>query len=58
MQIIRVERLNSDGSGCLGKALWLAWMGEKMPPLSLVWQIYSRRFAIDPWFHWTLPKLQ
>ncbi len=35
-----------------------------MPPLSQLWQLYLRRFAVDHWYrfakqrlHWTLPKL-
>ena len=35
-----------------------------MPPLSEVWRLYLRRFAVDHWYrfikqrlHWTLPKL-
>jgi len=49
MQIIRVDRLNPDGRGCLGQPLWLAIIGEEMPPLSQVGQLYLRRFAIDHW---------
>jgi hypothetical protein len=35
-----------------------------MPPLTEVWRLYLRRFAVDHWYrfikqrlHWTLPKL-
>lgn len=45
------------------KPLWLAWVGEQMPPLSEVWRLYLRRFAVDHWYrfikqrlHWTVPK--
>ncbi|WP_375512185.1 hypothetical protein [uncultured Nostoc sp.] len=44
--------------------MWLAFVGEEMPPLSEVWKLYMRRFAVDHWYrfikqrlHWTLPKL-
>ncbi|HEY9836882.1 MAG TPA: NF041680 family putative transposase [Vampirovibrionales bacterium] len=64
MQILRVERLNSDGSGCLGRPLWLVWIGEEMLPLSQLWKLYLRRFAIDHWYrflkqrlHWQKPQL-
>ncbi|MEI2578052.1 NF041680 family putative transposase [Scytonema sp. PRP1] len=64
MSLILVERLNSDGSLRVTKPLWLAWVGDEMPPLSEVWRLYLRRFAADHWYrfikqrlHWTLPKL-
>jgi hypothetical protein len=64
MLILLVERLQLDGSIRLTKPIWLAWVGEQMPPLSEVWRLYLRRFAIDHWYrfakqrlHWTLPKL-
>lgn len=64
MQIIRVERLNENESGCIGKPLWLAWLGDEMPPLSEIWRLYLRRFAVEHWYrflkqrlHWTVPKL-
>nr|WP_246605513.1 hypothetical protein [Sphaerospermopsis torques-reginae] len=44
--------------------MWLAFVGEEMPPLNEVWKLYLRRFAVDHWYrfikqrlHWTLPKL-
>jgi hypothetical protein len=62
--LLRVERLEQPRSGRVAKPLWLAWLGEEMPPLSQVWQFYLRRFALDHWYrfakqrlHWTLPKL-
>lgn len=64
MSIILVERLREDGSPRINKPMWLAFVGEEMPPLSQVWLLYLRRFAIDHWYrfikqrlHWTLPKL-
>ncbi|MFN6460428.1 MAG: hypothetical protein RMZ41_001090 [Nostoc sp. DedVER02] len=64
MSIILVERLQEDGSPRVNKPMWLAFVGEEMPPLSEVWKLYMRRFAVDHWYrfikqrlHWTLPKL-
>jgi hypothetical protein len=64
MSLIRVERLDADGNLRVSKPLWLAWVGEEMPPLEEVWQLYLRRFTVDHWYrflkqrlHWTLPKL-
>jgi len=64
MSLIRVERLDDKGNLRVSKPLWLAWVGEEMPPLSEVWRLYLRRFTVDHWYrflkqrlHWTLPKL-
>jgi len=64
MSLLLVERLNPDGSARVAKPLWLAWVGNVMPPLSEVWRLYLRRFAVDHWYrflkqrlHWTVPKL-
>lgn len=64
MSIILVERLFQDGSPRVHKPMWLAFVGDEMPPLSAVWKLYLRRFAVDHWYrfikqrlHWTLPKL-
>jgi hypothetical protein len=64
MSLVLVERLNSDGSTRVMKPLWLAWVGEQIPRLDEVWQLYLRRFAVDHWYrflkqrlHWTLPQL-
>ncbi|MEH2430830.1 MAG: transposase [Nostoc sp.] len=64
MSIILVERLQEDGSPRVNKPMWLAFVGEEMPPLSQLWKLYLRRFAVDHWYrfikqrlHWTLPKL-
>ncbi|MDJ0799164.1 MAG: NF041680 family putative transposase [Calothrix sp. MO_167.B12] len=63
MSIIRVERLDEQGNLRILKPLWLAWIGEQMPSLEQVWQLYLRRFNVDHWYrflkqrlHWTLPK--
>lgn len=64
MSIILVERLQEDGSPRVSKPMWLAFVGQEMPPLSELWKLYLRRFAVDHWYrfikqrlHWTLPKL-
>ncbi len=63
MNLIQIQRLDEFGLP-KNKALWLAWVGLKMPALSSFWQLYCRRFAIDHWYrfakgrlHWTLPQL-
>ena len=63
MSLLKVERL-SQRTGKAIKPMWLAWVGEQMPPLTEVWRLYLRRFAVDHWYrfikqrqHWTLPKL-
>lgn len=50
MLLLRVERLAPQGSERVSKPLWLAWIGEKMPPLAEVWRFYLRRFALDHWY--------
>lgn len=64
MSLLRVERLDEQGNQRVSKPLWLAWVGEEMPPLEEVWRLYLRRFTIDHWYrflkqrlHWTVPKL-
>ncbi len=47
MSLLRVERLDEHGNLRVLKPLWLAWVGEQMPPLSEVWPMYLRRFTID-----------
>lgn len=63
MSLLRVER-SIQRTGKVVKPMWLAWVGEQIPPLAQVWQLYLRRFAVDHWYrfakqrlHWTLPKL-
>jgi hypothetical protein len=43
MLLLQVERLQEKRSGKVFKPLWLAWVGEEMPPLSEVWRLYLRR---------------
>jgi hypothetical protein len=64
LQLILVERLDEHGNRRTGKPVWLTWVGETMPPLDQIWQLYCRRFGVDHWFrfakqrlHWTLPNL-
>jgi len=64
MLIIRVERLDAQSNMRTSKPLWLAWVGEEMPPLEEVWCLYLHRFTIDHWYrflkqrlHWTVPNL-
>jgi hypothetical protein len=63
MLLLRVERLDAQGNMRVSKPLWLAWVGEEMPPLEEVWCLYLRRFTIDHWYrflkqrlHWTVPN--
>jgi hypothetical protein len=64
LHLILVERLDEHGNRRTGNPVWLIWVGESMPPLDQIWQIYCRRFGVDHWFrfakqrlHWTLPNL-
>jgi DDE superfamily endonuclease len=64
MQLIRVERIDQLYCWKMPKPLWLIWLGESMPPLANIWQLYLRRFGVDHWYrfakqrlHWTLPQL-
>jgi len=63
MQLILLQRGDQISPGKMSKPLWLIWLGEEMPLLSEIWQLYLRRFGIDHWYwfakqrlHWTLPK--
>jgi hypothetical protein len=65
MLLITVKRLHAQGNERVSKPLWLAWVGEEMPPLEEVWCLYLRRFTIDHWYrflkqrlHWTVPNLR
>ncbi len=46
---MRVERIDAQGNLRVSKPLWLAWVGEEMPPKKSVWRLYLRRFTIDHW---------
>jgi hypothetical protein len=63
MEIIRVEVLEPKGSKRRFAPMWLAWLGETMPPLETLWLDYLRRFALEHWYrfakqrlYWTHPK--
>lgn len=63
MEILRVEVLEGDQGKRRWKPLWLAWLGETMPPLETLWRCYLRRFALEHWYrfakqrlHWTQPQ--
>jgi DDE superfamily endonuclease len=64
MSILLVERLTLDGLTKASKPMWLAFVGLSMPPVTELWRLYLRRFAIDHWYrfaknrlHWTVPAL-
>ncbi len=64
MNLILVERIDSNKKGSLQKPLWLIFIGKKMPSIEKIWSKYLRRFAVDHWYrlikqrlHWTLPAL-
>ncbi|NER20586.1 MAG: transposase [Symploca sp. SIO1B1] len=64
MNLILVERIDSNKKGLLQKPLWLVFIGNKMPSIEKIWLKYLRRFAVDHWYrfikqrlHWTLPAL-
>jgi hypothetical protein len=63
MTLILVERLDETGAP-RQKPLWLIWLGETMPALESIWQLYLRRFCLEHWYrlikqrlHWCLPHL-
>ena len=63
MTLLLVERLDEAGQ-LKRQPLWLIWIGQTMPALASVWQLYLRRFAIEHWYrflkqrlHWCLPHL-
>jgi hypothetical protein len=63
MDIVLIQRQGKNLTADAAKPIWLACLGEEMLPLSEIWPIYQRRFAIDHWnrfakqrLHWTLPK--
>lgn len=50
MEIIRVEVIKPVGRNRKFQPLWLAWLGQTMPPLEELWQKYLRRFALEHWY--------
>ena len=64
MEIIRVEVLDAKGGKRRFAPMWLAWLGQTMPPLETLWSKYLRRFALEHWYrfakqrlYWTHPQL-
>ena len=49
MEIIRVEVIQPVGRKRKFNPLWLAWLGQTMPPLENFWHKYLRRFALEHW---------
>lgn len=63
MEILRVEVLEPPSGKRAMPPLWLAWLGEAMPPLETLWLSYLRRFALEHWYrfakqrlYWTQPQ--
>jgi hypothetical protein len=63
MEILRVEVLQENGNSRRWKPMWLAWLGQQMPPLASLWLSYLRRFAVEHWYrfakqrlYWTHPQ--
>ena len=54
MQLIRVERIDKLYSWKMPSPLWLIWLGEEMPPLTEILQLYLRRFGVDHWYRLAL----
>ena len=64
MDIVHVEILEPKGRKRKFSPLWLAWVGDVVPPLETLWLKYLRRFAQEHWYrfakqrlYWTLPQL-
>ena len=63
MEIIRVEVLETKDGKRRFTPLWLAWLGQTLPPLATLWLHYLRRFTVEHWYrfakqrlHWTQPQ--
>ena len=54
--LIQLERLDPTAHTPL-KPLWLIWVGQDLPSLTIVWQQYLRRFAIDHWYRFAKQRL-
>jgi hypothetical protein len=62
MEMLRVEMLPLAGKRRF-TPMWLAWLGQTMPPLETLWLNYLRRFAVEHWYrfakqrlYWTHPQ--
>ena len=60
MEIIRVEVIEGKRRVT---PLWLAWVGETLPPLDTLWSKYLCRFSLEHWYrfakqrlYWTHPQ--
>ncbi|ASC73177.1 hypothetical protein XM38_041390 [Halomicronema hongdechloris C2206] len=49
MYLILVERLDAS-SKRPHRPLWLMAIGEDLPPLEVLWQLYLWRFCVDHWY--------
>lgn len=49
MSVMLVERSHCDGSKRIAKPMWLAFIGESMPPCIEILRFYLRRFGVDHW---------
>ncbi|NJO78077.1 MAG: transposase [Cyanobacteria bacterium RM1_2_2] len=63
MEVLRVEVVETRNGKRRLTPLWLAWLGEQMPPLETLWLQYLRRFALEHWYrfakqrlYWTHPQ--
>lgn len=54
MEVLRVEVLETQNGKRRLTPLWLAWLGEQMPPLETLWLQYLRRFAVEHWYRFAL----
>ncbi len=50
MTLILVERLDTFTGQLKTQPLWLVWVSVLMPPLTEIWQLYLRRFALEYWY--------
>src|SRR6476620_4211096 len=60
----QLERKDGASNARQAKPLWLVWVGENLPQLEEIGQLYLRRFAIAHWYRlakqtlfWTQPQL-
>lgn len=57
MAIIRVAVLEPKEGQRRLKPMWLAWLGQTMPPLETLWLAYLRRFAVEHWYRFAKQRL-
>lgn len=67
LTVVRIARPQAKGTRRDPWAVWVAWLGDPPPGLTLkdCWQVYFRRFAQDHWYRfakhslgWLLPHLK